>query len=195
MKRPRVKFILGKRDLGDIGKFYGADKLGECYHFTVDDDILYPQNYTSYMIEKIEQYGRKAVMGAHGALVRYPCANYYKDRTHNHFKAENKEDRFFNFLGTGTTAFHSSTIQISERDFQIPNMADIFFGIAAHKQEVPMVVVKKQAGWMQPCRLASYIGSIHQTSKNARGGKIQTNLINRYFEENGYSVHKCERVS
>src|SRR5688572_28962914 len=38
------------------------------YHFQVDDDIIYPSDYVSRCIDKIEQYGRRAVVGYHGAI-------------------------------------------------------------------------------------------------------------------------------
>ncbi|MHA1372344.1 MAG: glycosyltransferase family 2 protein, partial [Promethearchaeota archaeon] len=127
LKRDKIKTFINKGDIGDIGKFYPNQTNG--YIFTVDDDILYPSDYVSVMINKIEQYKRKCCIGVHGVILAEKMVDYYKSRKCYHYKMAQEKDVGVHILGTGTLAFHSETISVCKEDFMHPNMADIWFGI------------------------------------------------------------------
>ncbi len=57
----------GNPDKGSQGKFHWAG-LDDGYYLTVDDDIHYPEGYVNYMAAGVEKYGRKCIVGLHGAL-------------------------------------------------------------------------------------------------------------------------------
>ncbi|MEO0580757.1 MAG: glycosyltransferase [Bacteroidota bacterium] len=137
---------------GDAGKFYGLDKIvdEDAYFFSLDDDCVYPQNYVWLMIEKIEQYNRKAVVGCGGYLMKDKVSHFYSDRSANwHIQSPNKDDRAVHILHTNLTAWHHSTIRFSYDDCELPNMGDLWLGIVAQKQEVPMILVERPAKWVR----------------------------------------------
>lgn len=54
---------------GMWAKFYWTEELGKTagvYHFILDEDLIYPANYVSVMVDRVENYNRKAVIGIHG---------------------------------------------------------------------------------------------------------------------------------
>ena len=183
------------RECGDIGKSHDADKIEDAYHFTVDDDIIYPKDYSERMISAIERYDRSSVIGVHGALTYFPCHNYYKHRFHYHFRTENKKDVVVNVLGTGTVAFHTDTIKVKRSDFDKKNMADIWFALVAQDQKVPSIVIKREKGWLRPCTSVDFVGSIYEKSKNKSHGTYQTKVLNDYNEKVGVRLFKPRKAS
>ena len=55
-------------DIGDAGKFFWFDKEEYDYYLTVDDDLLYPENYVSTLIHEFEKRHKKAIIGVRGFL-------------------------------------------------------------------------------------------------------------------------------
>lgn len=148
----RVSFARSKShgDNGDAGKFWWADKLGEdTYHLTVDDDLRYPANYVYQMTEGIERYGRRAIVGLHGALIVAPERGYYHCRELMHCLSALDEPTAVHLLGTGTVAYHTSAIEVSPADFKAPNMADLWFAKRAQEQQVPMVALERPKNWLK----------------------------------------------
>lgn len=135
---------------GDAGKFWWSDKLGEgAYHITVDDDILYPRDYCRTLIAKIEQFGRHAVVGVHGVVIPGTVgAEYYGARRVYPCFSSLPRSRAVHLLGTGTVAYHTSTLAVDPTDFRRANMADVWFGILAKRQRVPMICVRRREGWL-----------------------------------------------
>ena len=138
-------------DMGDAGKFdffSGVDK--NRYLFTCDDDILYPGDYVYQMINHIENNNRKAVIGLHGVLLEKKVKNYYRDRRVISCLRTNPSNTFVNILGTGAMAYHDSTMDtyLGTLTFDLKNMADIHFGIAAQKQDIPLLCVKHSGDWL-----------------------------------------------
>lgn len=135
--------IDGENGLGDANKFKGV--IGkEGYLFCMDDDIKFHPGYVDYMIEKIEQYNRKAVISLHGKILRKQPIQSFYDR-HAFFKHrcmdEVKKDTPVHIPGTGVMAWHSDTISFSMDDFKAPNMADIWAGIKCEGENVPRICV------------------------------------------------------
>jgi hypothetical protein len=49
------------------------------YFFSIDDDLIYPKNYSDYMIDKFNQYDRKNIVTLHGRKYNeFPIKSYYK---------------------------------------------------------------------------------------------------------------------
>lgn len=76
---PNVEVLQGYAgNIQDNGKFYAVDKIDKSsYVFTVDDDIIYPKDYVRRMITKVEEYGRKAVVGVHCVTLTKEQQRYY----------------------------------------------------------------------------------------------------------------------
>lgn len=133
----------GSNSLGDANKFKGV--IGkEGYLMTFDDDIRYPSNYVDFMIQKIEQYNRNAIISLHGKIIReQPISSFYASNAfyrHRCMDAVTK-DTPVHIPGTGVMAWHSDTISFSMDDFKAPNMADIWAGIKCERENVPRICV------------------------------------------------------
>lgn len=142
-----------KSDMGDAGKFFGLNKIREkdFYYFTLDDDMLYPPDYVWKMIEKIERHDRKIVAGCGGYIMKEEVKQFYNDRKLNwHISTPNTQDHPVHILHTALTAWHSSALEFKYEDCEKPNMGDIWLGIAAQKQQVPMMLIERPAGWVKP---------------------------------------------
>ena len=171
-------------DCGDIGKFHDCDNFKDCYYFTIDDDIFYPKNYSDKLIDKIEKYDRKHVVGVHGVdLLRRPILDYYKDRKVYHFKKELLFDKPVDILGTGTVAYFSNSIEIYRSDFKKNNMADIWFSCKLERNNIKRICVEREIGWLNPIELRScQVKTIHDTAKKKGWGKLQAEIINKDFK-------------
>jgi hypothetical protein len=137
-------------DLRDNGKFFFLDSVLSGYHFTIDDDIVYPPDYVQKCILKIEQYDRRAIVGCHGVILASPVDHFMKGREVLHFKRALARDRLVNLLGTGTTAYHVDALELSSDDFDAPGMADLWLAAAAKRQRVPMIAIERPERWLEP---------------------------------------------
>lgn len=148
LNHEKITLGFGDNSLGDAGKFFWADET-KGYHFVCDDDILYPPNYVNKMIAKIEQYGRKAVVGIHGINLRFtPITDYHASTERFPFHSEVKKDTLVHILGTGTIAYHSDTMKVSVRDFKEKNIADIFFALLGQNQKIPFIAIERHKRWL-----------------------------------------------
>jgi hypothetical protein len=149
---PKIHVVHSREygDLRDNGKFFFLDSVLSGYHFTIDDDIVYPPDYVQKCIVKIEQYDRRAVVGCHGVNLASPVEHFMKGREVLHFKGALARDRLVNLLGTGTTAYHVDALELSINDFESPGMADLWLAAAAKRQRVPMIAIQRPEQWLKP---------------------------------------------
>lgn len=138
--------------LRDNGKFLGFSDLQEdCYYFTADDDILYPPDYVISMIQRIEYYGKLAVVGVHGVLLPEQADRYFGSFRKVHlFNKELETDALVNNLGTGTVAFHSRLLrELDLSHFGSSGMADLHLSVFCKQRGIPMVALSRPKGWLQ----------------------------------------------
>lgn len=149
-----VKIYLSSAHPGlrDNGKFLNfAHHTNDCYYFTMDDDIIYPPDYVERMIQGIESYSRRAVVGLHGVLLPENPESYFTSFRKVHcFNRELEADFIVNNLGTGTVAFHSSTIRgLDITHFKKPGMADLYFSVFCKQQHIPMIALSRPEEWLR----------------------------------------------
>jgi len=144
---------------GAVMKFWWANRL-DGYLLFCDDDIVYPRDYVKRVVESIDRYGRRAVVGFHGIRLRNPFERYTRDRGVIHFNDGLTKDNPVHILGTGVMGYHSSTpsalaayrgdhFRVSMADFPYRNMLDIWFGIACQEHEVPLVCLARPYAWFE----------------------------------------------
>lgn len=164
-------------DLGDSGKFFNCHTY-KGYHFTVDDDIIYPGDYVSKTIESIDKYERRYVLSYHGRIFNdLPVHNYY----HCHTAAfscfhQVDKDVFSHIIGTGVMAYHSDTILIKLSAFEVPNMADIWLSKYCQENNIPRVILNHPAGWIKQSGKEDKSKSIY--FKNHAKCDKQTEILN-----------------
>jgi glycosyltransferase involved in cell wall biosynthesis len=145
----KINLFITDNDKGDAYKFY---KLmdSEGYFFTIDDDLIYPENYTDYMIGKIEEYKRKSIVTLHSrSFESFPIKNFYgRHSIVNHFNSINPNDIKVQFGGTGVMAFHTDLFKIGMDYFREPNMADVWIGKYSNENNIDIICVKHNSGFV-----------------------------------------------
>jgi len=135
-------------NLGECGKYYWTDDL-QGYHFICSDKMIYPGDYVEKMKAEIETRYRKAVVAAGGYLLDQPfhsleASSRYLDETS--YLVEDMPVPLVNDLAL---AYHTDTIRVSRHFFYQPEFSGIWFSIVAQEQQVPLVCLRHEAGWLQ----------------------------------------------
>ncbi len=150
-----VRCIVGLEDRGDAGKFdaiFAAEPERGTLAFTVDDDLIYPRDYTKRLARQFARLkarlGRVAV-GIHAARFRQsPPRSYRGHRDVRHCLHEAKGVRSEHMLGTGTLLFEVGSLQLSAEDFENGSMADVWFALAAQRQALPLRSLPHEGPWL-----------------------------------------------
>lgn len=172
-------------DLGDAGKFFWCEE-NEGYQLVCDDDLAYPADYAMRMVGAIERHDREAVVGLHGVLLREPMLSYYADRHAQHFSSRVDKASAVHVLGTGCMAYHAHTLVVRRRDFELPNMADVWMGLVCQRQRTPMMMVSREEGWLTA--LPTKGSTIYDTHRNSDGP--QTEAVRRVWPWRIYQPSK-----
>ena len=184
LKNPKIEAVWSRDtefgDQGDAGKFFWASDV-QGWHVVCDDDVLYPPNFVASLIAGAERYGKKAAVGFHGATLVVPFQSYYKSRRVHHFALTVPKDVPVHILASNSLCYHSSTIQVHRDDFQYPNMGDIWFGLLAQQQHIPLICLKHSANWMvdDPSTRADsiYTHSKKKTKSQKNTADVQTSVV------------------
>lgn len=162
----KVRVFTGP-DLGDRAKFlFLRDFHG--YYLVCDDDIAYPSFYVASIVDGIERYGRRAVVGWHGSKILPEFEDYYDKASRKvyTFNSQRPVDVGVHILGTGICGFHTDTISIEYEQFLLPSMSDVWFALAAQRQRVPLVTLAHDGRLCPP--LNPYAPSISRDSIRLR---------------------------
>lgn len=182
----KVTVALGSEYDGDIkdnGKAFFLDAISG-YHFTCDDDLIYPPDYVQRMIVKIEQHARKVIVGVHSinmtqAFWKNTSMGYYYNKARNvsHFAREQRWDAQAELLGTGTVAYHTDCMWgLKYEDFPTPGMMDIWFAVEAMKRNVTMLSINRGPGWLWEMRAAISIWS-----SGVKDDTYQTKVVREFL--------------
>lgn len=163
-KKIKVFMSQDYKDLGDIGKFFFLKDYSG-YYFSCDDDIIYPKDYVKNTINQIEYFERKAIVGYHGILLNSNFKSYYESRKSFHFRKNVEYSRSVNILGTGVMAFHTDTAKFDINIFKKENMADIWMGIFAKNNKIPMICLRHNKKYFSLSEESQKL-SIHKSSTN-----------------------------
>jgi hypothetical protein len=170
LKLPKIQPIIGEPNYTDNGKFYSLDKLrGDEYYFTLDDDIIYPDNYVEESKHFIETY--KCIISYHGRILKGLDLNYY--RGHHFFHCTDKKDQTYKLdvCGTGVTAFDTRYFKPTNiLNSEYKCMSDIVFSLEAAKQNKTIGLMTTQKDWIKPQMV---VESIYRSEVNGS----QTNQI------------------
>ena len=153
-RHPKIRVVRSQDAAGDLrdnGKFHDLPRDDNAYVFTLDDDLIYPPDYVARMVHSIEMLGRTCIVGVHGVIFPQKEFNDFNQRTVFTFYSRSK-GHFVDLLGTGTTAWHSSTLTIGLDDFQTKGVCDMWFAAAAARKGVPLYSVPRENQWLKEKR-------------------------------------------
>jgi len=144
LKDPKLHIIYTRAvdNVGAGGKFYMAHRTPG-YFLTVDDDIVYPDDYITTIIQGIERYKREAIVGFHGMYILKP-----NGRRLITFEWPLERDMPIHILGTGVMGYHSSTFTVQRANL-LPGKIDEQIAIMAQQQEIPMMLLARTRGWLK----------------------------------------------
>jgi len=149
------KIVVNEFDEGGSElRFYNYnDKIFEndaVYYFTIDDDILYPIDYSDVLIEKMIKYENNSVCCVHGSLIDFKIENnYYKNRRIFNFKNKIKNDITVHLPGVGTSCFYKEKVKINLNNFKTRNMSDPYIGAFLYKQNITSICVSREKNWLR----------------------------------------------
>lgn len=175
-----------KIDMGDAGKFFAVDRFPNCYYFSIDDDLIYPSDYVNQMIALLDEYKNRAIVSCHGRIMKSGARSFYKDIQEN-FRCLDKVDveKFIHFGGTGVMAFHTRFVKFKFQDCKAPNMADIWMGLFARENQIPIVIKKHDSGWILHSDKFDENETIFRKYKSRHG--IQDRLLAKF--DTSYVYH------
>ena len=180
----KINLFISDNDRGDAYKFYKLmDSDG--YFFTIDDDLIYPENYTEYMVDKVNQYSKKSIITQHSrSFNSFPIKNFYgRNSLVNHFKQLQTNDIKVQFGGTGVMCFHTDLFKVPIEYFDRPNMADVWIGKYAKENDIDIICVKHNGGFVKQQDFDTSIYNL-----DSKNDTIQTNLVNDCYTDKEVSI-------
>ncbi len=124
---------------------------GNTYFFPIDDDILYPDDYSNVLIKNMLMYGNEAICCVHGSDINLnQNKDYYKiGKRTKHFSKKLDINTQVLIPGVGTSCFFKKTFNIDINEFKTPNMSDAYIGSFAFKQKIPVISIERKAKWLK----------------------------------------------
>jgi hypothetical protein len=146
LKHSKINVVMSDNSLGDAGKF-----MFDCegYVLTIDDDLIYPDNYVLDMVMNIDKFG---VVTHHGKTFKnYPIESYYSDDPYIRVRCLQESNYFGNidFAGTGVLGYHTSVVNPKVSEFKTPNMADIYFSAYCRKNNVKIKAIPHKFNYIK----------------------------------------------
>ena len=100
------------------------------------------------LVDVLAELGGKTVVGVHGKNFLPPYRSYVTDSLCFDFTGERLNNSVVHELGTGTCAFLTSVLNFDVTEWPYNDANDICFAIEARKRSIPMICIKRQAGWL-----------------------------------------------
>jgi hypothetical protein len=149
LRAEKIVYERGDNRFGDAAKFWWA-ATASGYYLTCDDDILYPADYVERLVDAVETYQRRAIVGVMGRTLRQPITRFYRSYAERYDTGAGlDENSTVHIVGSGTLAYFAPALPLTMDDFPVPNMADIWVALAARRRGMPRVAVHRSAGWLQ----------------------------------------------
>jgi hypothetical protein len=148
----KITYTQGK-DLTDNAKFYFLNYQAQNeYYFTVDDDLIFSEDYIKHTIDKIDRYN--CIVTYHGRILQGLKKEYYRDHIAflclDTVEIEGSEAIKVDVCGTGVTAFntnyfHPKDLHLSE----VKKMSDLVFSLEAASQGKTIGLFEHGKGWIK----------------------------------------------
>jgi hypothetical protein len=140
-------------EAGSEIRFFNYNDVPEdSYYFTIDDDILYPKDYTDKIINNMNIYNNEVVCCVHGSNIdKNLNSNFYKkNRKVFHFKDKLDQNTEVMIPGVGTSCFYKRNMKLNISNYKTKNMSDTYTGCFLAEQNVKRISIKRESNWLIP---------------------------------------------
>ena len=139
-----------KIDMGDAGKFFKINDYKNSYYLSIDDDLIYPNDYVSNMVNNLKKFNNQVIVSHHGRRMKGSPKSYYLDILEPYRCLDDVgKITEVHFGGTGVMCLHTGFINnLSFGNFKSPNMGDIWVGKFAEDNGIPIMVLPHKKGWI-----------------------------------------------
>lgn len=144
----RIHIVSGQGQ-ADLHKFMWIPEHEDEYYFTLDDDILYPDDYVNKTLAKLQEH-KGCIVTYHGRLLHGINRSYYTGHKSWTFAQAVYTDMRIDVAGTGVSAFDTRyfrPIGLHQADYVF--MSDLGFSLYASEKKVPIIMVKKEYSWIK----------------------------------------------
>jgi len=175
----KINIYFSDNRFGDALKFARLED-SDGYYLTIDDDLIYPENYVDYMVARCKEYSNQRVVTLHGKkFSSFPIQSYYKSHSeYYHCLQPMRKNVLVQFGGTGVMCFHTSLLKIPFYFFKLPNMADIWVGKYCMENNIEMICIT------HPKDFLKYIDQKTTIHGNYSGNDgLQTKVVNSIFDK------------
>ena len=152
LNNEKIKIFLGEDCDGNIrakGKFYGVENING-YLFTIDDDLIYPQDYIRKMVSYLDKFECRSIVTIHGKIINENPKNYYRDYGKSfRFQDEKKKIVDIHIPGTGVMALHTDKIKLKYDDIKNGSYVDLFIGLQSQKNDIPVKIIPHKKNWVR----------------------------------------------
>jgi hypothetical protein len=121
------------------------------YFFTIDDDLIYPKNYSEYMIDRFNYYDREKIVTLHGRkYTKFPITSYYKSpHTKFHCLGDVNDDILLNVGGSGVMMFHTDLVKMPIDYIKEKNMSDLCISRYANENNIEIMCLKHRSDYLK----------------------------------------------
>jgi hypothetical protein len=164
--------------VGSEFRFFHYNNYIDSYYFTIDDDILYPIDYSDKMIFGMKSHNNNSIYCVHGTTPDVKkLYNVWANRPSYPFQSKLNYDSRVLAPGVGTSCFYTSTLKIDMDWFEYPNISDAYLCCFAYNQNVPIYSIKRENRWLRQLEeFGTHIWGTHPHN-------IIDNIIHKSFDK------------
>ncbi len=152
-----------KGNISANGKVYPTRYASDCLIFTLDDDFIYPPDYVARLQKIFDLCQNRCCVAVHGCILP-PEPEWYYDRAavFTSYEALGKT-QLINLAGSGTFAFHQSTLDCTFSRFEPDVQVDLVFSRLAQEQRLPIWCPSRPQNWLIPLDKEGLMQTMAQT--------------------------------
>lgn len=155
-------------------------EIPDQYYFIIDDDILYPKNYSLDMIHSLNFFKKEAFISLHGKIMKKnKISSYFNDVLESfNFQFGFPKNRYVHVIGAGVSLFNTNHVKIKLDNFKYNYMDDIEISLQLQKQKTPAIVIAHNKNYFSSIDLFKEKGILTLHEKYKHNDKSQTNRYN-----------------
>jgi hypothetical protein len=144
----KIRTRIPEMDMKDVGKFT-FEQAEDDHIFYLDDDILYPPDYTSRMLHFYSCFAdQPIVLGVHGVIYSDFFDGRHSSRYVRTFKEQAASPLVVNQLGTGTVVALGRFVPPISYMLGSQRYVDVRFAKYCHEHGIGQVCVPRDANWL-----------------------------------------------